>query len=107
VSEAFANDHGLENAEKAIAILSEILQNVNGTGVITHDRDEVRRRHLRADELLGSLKSAQLVGRAHRGHIEVESQQAAIFVAFVIGGFWSDLLVRQSLVYLQIFVAAF
>ena len=54
---------------------------------------------------LRSRERAQLVGRAHRRHIEVKRQQAAILIALVLHGFRRNLRSRQALVDLDIFAA--
>ena len=83
---AFADDHGLQNAEQPVAVGGEVLQHIDRTAVVAQDRDQIGGGHLRADEMLRGAKRAQLVGGLHGGHIEVEREQAAIFVAFVLSG---------------------
>ena len=51
---AFADDHGLENAEQLVAIGGEVLQNVDGSALVAEDGDQVDGCHLRAQELLRS-----------------------------------------------------
>ena len=81
-----------------IAIGGEVLKNVHRAAVVAHDRNQIDRRHLRADEFLGRLKCAQLIGGTHGGHIEVERKQPAIFVAFVVRWFRARSACAQALV---------
>ena len=52
---SLADDHRFKNAEQPVAIRCEVLQDVDGARVVAHDRDQVHRRHLRANEFLGRL----------------------------------------------------
>ena len=88
---AFADDHGLENAEQLVAIGGEVLEDVDGAALVAEDGDQVDGGHLRAQELLSGGECAELVGRRHGAHIEVEREQAAILVATVFrrsGAIW-------------------
>ena len=86
---AFADNHGVKNAEQTVAIGTEILQYVDGAALVAKDGDKIDRGHLRADELLGRGESAKLITGRHRRHVEIESKQAAILVALIarVSGF--------------------
>ena len=81
---AFADDQGLENAEQLVAIGGEVLEDIDRATLVAEDGDQVDGGHLRAEELLGGGERAQLVGRTHGRHVEVEREQAAILVALVV-----------------------
>jgi len=88
---AFSDDHGLEDAEQAIAIVGEVLQDVDGGAVVAHDGEQIGGGHVSADELLGGAERAQLVGRRHGAHVEVEGEQTLVFVADLAGALGGDL----------------
>ncbi len=102
---ALANDEGLEDAEQLVAIGGEVLKDVDGTALVAEDGDEIDGCHLRAEKLFGGRKRAELVGRTHGGHVEIESEQAAILVAFAVRGFGRDLCAGEALVELDLFGA--
>ncbi len=102
---AFANDKGFKNAEQLVAIGGEVLQDVDRATLVAQDGYQVDRGQLRANELLRSRERAQLVGRAHRSHVEVERKQPAILIAIVLHGFRLNLGSRELLVNLDIFAA--
>ena len=51
-----------------------------------------------ADKFLRGVESPELIRRRHRGHVEVESEQAVVAVAWVPGRFRRDLRARELLV---------
>ncbi len=102
---ALAHDHGLEDAEQLVAIAGEVLQDVDRAALVAEDGYEIDGCHLRAEELFSRRKGAELVSRAHRRHVEIESQQAAILVAFAVRSFRRDLCASETLVELELFGA--
>ena len=102
---AFADNHGLENAEQLVAIGGEVLQDVDGAALVAQDGDQVDGRHLRAQKLLCGRKGAQLVGRPHGSHIKVEREQAAILITAVFGRFGRELRSGELLVEFDLFRA--
>src|SRR5439155_6630574 len=96
---AFSGDHGLDCGRELIAVVGEILQYLDGPAGELHDGQQILWRHLRADELLRGAERAQLVGDRHRGHVEVQDQQAPVLVPDISGrlgrnlvpGDWLDL----------------
>ncbi len=88
---AFADDHGFENAQQPVAVVGEILQHLDRAAGIAHDGHQIGGCHLRSDELLRGGERAQLIRGRHGGHVEIQSQQPAIFVASVARRFGRDL----------------
>ena len=102
---AFADDQGLEDAEQLVAIGGEVLQDVDRAALVAEDGDQIDGGHLRAEEFLCGGERAQLVGRAHGGHVEVKRKQAAILVATAFRGFGRDLSAGEVLVDFDLFRA--
>ncbi len=102
---AFAHDQGLQDAEQLVAIGGEVLQDVDGTTLVAEDGDQVDSGQLRAQEFLRGRERAQLVGRAHGSHVEVQREQPAILIAIVLHGFRRNLGAGKSLVDFDLFRA--
>ena len=102
---AFANDESFKDAEQLVAIGGEVLQDVDRTTLVAQDGYQVDSGQLRANELLCCRERAQLVGRAHRSHVEVKCKQPAILIAIVLHRFRLNLRARELLINLDIFTA--
>ncbi len=102
---ALADDQGLEDAEQPVAVGGEVLQDVDGAALVAQDGDEIGRGHLRAEEMLGGGERAELVGRPHGGHVEVEGEQAAILIALASCGLGRDLRAGEAFVELDVLAA--
>ena len=100
---AFSHDHRFEDAQQPVAVVGEILQDVNGAARITQDGNAIGRRHLRADEFLRRSERAQLVCRRHGRHVEVQRQQAAVLVSKLSGRFRRNAGPAELVVDLDIF----
>ncbi len=84
----------IDLAQRA-AVGGEVLLDADGAAAEGHDREHVRRLHLRVDEGLRRGVGAHLIGGRHRGEIEVEDQQPAIAIAGVAGRRNRDLSLRR------------
>ena len=87
---ALADKQFVDGILQVVAIVGEIPQHVDAIGK-RQDRHQVRRLHLRPDELDGRGLRAQLVGYRHGAHVEVQRQHAPILVANISGPLGCDL----------------
>ena len=78
-----AEDQDLDDLPQQRAVVGEILPHPHGAALERDDRHQIRRRHLRVDELEGVRVGAHLIERRHRGRIEVQDQQPAVAVSRV------------------------
>ena len=92
---AFSHDHGFDDAQQPVAVIREILKHVDGAARISQDGNEVRRSHLRPDELLRRGQRAHLVRGRHGGHVEIQRQQAAVLVSEVPRRFGRDVVLAS------------
>jgi hypothetical protein len=83
-------------------VRGKVLQHVDRAALIAHDRYEIDRRHLGADELLCRCQCAQLIVGPHGAHVEVEREQTAIAVLRLTGDLGCDRGAGQPLVDLDL-----
>ena len=95
---ALADGEGFEDGQELVAVGGEILENVDGAALVAEDGDEVDGGHLGAEELLGGFEGADLVAGTHGGHVEVEGEEALVFVLVGGGRFGADLGAGQAFV---------
>ena len=81
---AFADGQALDDLGERVAIVGEILQDLEVAGE-RHDGHQVGGRHLGLEELLGGGLGADLVLNRHGGHVEEHDQQAAVLVLHFAG----------------------
>jgi len=91
---ALAADDGADHGEQFLAIVGEILHHLNRAAGVLHDGDQIGPCHLRSDESLRRIESAQLLGLRHSAHVEIDRQQPPVFVAQIAGRFGPDLVLR-------------
>ena len=75
-------------------VAGKILAHPYGATLERHDRHKHRGIHLLVDERRCGVEGPQLIRRLHRGHIEVQSQQAVVAIPSVPRLFGRDLQLR-------------
>ena len=90
-----AEDQRLDHVAQRAAVGGEVLLDADGAAAEGHDRQQVRRLHLRVDEGLRRGVGAHLIAGRHRGQIEIEHQQPPVAVARVAGRRVDDLSLRR------------
>ena len=90
-----AEDQRLDDVAQRAAVAGEVLLHAHGAAAKGHDRQQIRRLHLRVDEGLRGGIRAHLIRRRHRGQIEIEHEQSSIAVARVARRRDGDLPLRR------------
>ncbi len=85
-----ADEQLVDHFQQLIAVVGKILQDVYAVGE-RHHRHQIGTLHVLGDEIDGRGFRAQLVGRRHRAHVEIQHQQPAIPVFEIPGRLGGDL----------------
>ena len=86
-----ADDQRLDRLLKLIAVIGEVVEHLDSSPRVTHDRHQIGRGHLRLDELHSCSQRPHLVRHRHRGHVEIKRQEPAILKAHVTRRFSRNL----------------
>jgi hypothetical protein len=85
----------LQHLPQCGPIVGEILLHAHGAAAEGHDRQQIRRLHLRVHEGLRRRVGTHLIGGRHRGQVEVEHQQPTVAVPRVAGRWNRNLSLRR------------